>query len=182
MSPAKSNLFRFFSLTETPSSFLFFGRKRIAPLSRLRQQYRPVILLGDEAYLKKCIKGASAYKESLQSKGVLLIPLQDTQSLSFKRTSTLGESKGFDQSGSREEAEEAIREEQRWVVQPREPKDWLEVMDTQKRDSQALQYSETMYLQVQLDGTVRAQGPGQPNWKDLLTLPDRESFRSKVTG
>ena len=39
-----------------------------------------------------------------------------------------------------------------------------------------------MYVQIQLDGTVGAMGAGAQAWKELLKLPDRESFQSKVTG
>ena len=149
-------------------------------MSRLRQQYRPGILLGDEAYLKKCIKAASSRKKELQAKGILLIPVQDKKGLNFKRTEALGETKGFNSPGAK--SEDAIQGEQRWVVQPREIQEWMAWLEGQKEESQALRYSETAYVQVQLDGTVRSKGPGQPSWKDLLTLPDRETFRSKVTG
>ncbi|QDZ21244.1 protein LOW PSII ACCUMULATION 1 [Chloropicon primus] len=157
------------------------GANRVVPMSRLRAQYRPVILQGDEAFLKKCIKSASSLKKDLKSKGILLIPLQDSKGLSFKRTEGLGESKGFDAAGSKL-SPDGIEEEQRWVVQPRGTPEWFRWLEVQKEASQALQYSESAYVQVQLDGTVRSMGPGQPDWKELLSLPDKESFQSKVTG
>lgn len=158
------------------------GANRVVPLSRLRQQYRPVILFGDNAHLKKSIKSASLNKRDLQAKGILIIPLEEDKSgFSFKRTQSLSESKGFDASSSSAPASD-IEQEIRWVVQPRETREWQEWVEEQRQEAQSLRYAEAMYVQIQLDGTVRAVGLGQPNWKDFLRLPDREDFRSKVAG
>ena len=153
------------------------GANRVAPLSRLRQQYRPVILFGDESYLKKCIKAANMNKRDLQTKGVLLIPLLE-ETVAWRRGQTMAESRGFTSSSSLD----TIEREQRWIVQPRESEEWFAWINARKEAAQGLQYSESMYVQIQLDGTVGAMGAGAPAWKELLKLPDRESFQSKVTG
>mmetsp|Transcript_4069 Transcript_4069/g.7018 ORF Transcript_4069/g.7018 Transcript_4069/m.7018 type:complete len:162 (+) Transcript_4069:918-1403(+) len=153
------------------------GANRVAPLSRLRQQYRPVILFGDESYLKKCIKAANMNKRDLQTKGVLLIPLLE-ETVAWRRGQTMAESRGFTSSSSLD----TIEREQRWIVQPRESEEWVAWINARKEAAQGLQYSESMYVQIQLDGTVGAMGAGAPAWKELLKLPDRESFQSKVTG
>jgi hypothetical protein len=163
------------------------GAKRVVPLSRLRQQYRPLILLGDETFIKKCVKAANQNKRDLQAKGVLLVPLLEEE-YSWRRSksnanasSNNNAKKGFD-SSTTSSLSEAMEAEQRWVVQPRDREEWVTWLNAQKEDSDAIKYADNMYVQVQLDGTIKSMGPGTPEWKEILKQPDREEFKSKVVG
>lgn len=56
-------------------------------------------------------------------------------------------------------------------------REWLKALKTERKAS-----TDHLYVQVQLDGSVRTSGEGAPSWERLLNdLPTLDSLRTRVT-
>lgn len=164
------------------------GRGKEIPLSRFRSKNRPVVLAGNESYLKKATNAASTYQTQLMERGVFLVPvLLDGTS----RTKSTGRrSSGFGDASKSSGGEgaspstsaPALGQARKWKVQPVDEDEWQSWLEEQLSLSGAVE-GENVYVQVQLDGSVRASGSGIPPWKKFVDdLPMVQDVRSKFQG
>lgn len=164
------------------------GQGKEIPLSRFRSKNRPVILAGNESYLKKAANAASAYQTQLMERGVFLVPVLLEGS---SRTKSTGRRpSGFGDASKSSGAEgaspstsaPALGQARKWKVQPVDEDEWQSWLEEQLSLSGAAE-GENVYVQVQLDGSVRASGSGIPPWKKFVDdLPMVQDVRSKFQG
>mmetsp|Transcript_1772 Transcript_1772/g.6689 ORF Transcript_1772/g.6689 Transcript_1772/m.6689 type:complete len:418 (-) Transcript_1772:29-1282(-) len=164
------------------------GRGKEIPLSRFRSKNRPVILAGNESYLKKATNAASTYQTQLMERGVFLVPVlldgtSRTKSIG-RRASGFGDASKFSgaEGASPSTSAPALGQASKWKVQPVDEDEWQSWLDEQLSLSGAVE-GENVYVQVQLDGSVRASGSGIPPWKKFVDdLPMVQDVRSKFQG
>lgn len=164
------------------------GPGKEIPLSRFRMKNRPVILAGNESYLKKAASAASTYQTQLMERGVFLVPVLLHSASRPKgiarRPSGFGDaSKSTGAEGSAPgTSAPALGEARKWKVQPIDEDEWQAWLEEQLSFSGTGQ-GENVYVQIQLDGSVRASGSGIPPWKKFVDdLPMLQDVRSKFQG
>ena len=75
---------------------------------------------------------------------------------------------------------EITQGEKRFELEPYNVEEWREWLDTLKKERKA--GTDHLYVQVQLDGSVRSSGEGAPSWERLLNdLPVLDSLRTRIT-
>lgn len=94
------------------------------------------------------------------------------------------ESKGF---GKAEPPKPAITKPEqlpvagkKFELEPYDLEEWRAWLENLKKERKA--GTDHLYVQVQLDGSVRTSGEGAPSWERLLNdLPTMDSLRTRVT-
>lgn len=186
---------------------VIMGGNRKVPLAAFRGSARPVILTGSRGQVTRALSAAEPYKKELRARGVSVIPvvlsdddpgealrrlkaeLQETGVVSAVGSSgprSVGKAQGFavdpnnaiattsQQSGDRKDA--------RWQLEAADEDEWRGWMQQQARTAGVVSPGENFYVQVQLDGTVRASGVGNPPWRKFLDdLPELDDVRTKLT-
>lgn len=175
------------------------GGERVIPLAAFRGTTRPVILAGSRGQLSRALAGAEPYREALRERGVSIIPIQlsaedaDERLRKLKAEFSGGEgepaSKGFGVADSKAKDSKAkpaaaaaglSSKDRKWQLKAAEEGEWAAWLKEQRRA--AGMDSEAVYVQVQLDGSVRSSGPGAPSWQQLVDdLPELGSVRTKLT-
>lgn len=68
----------------------------------------------------------------------------------------------------------------KFELEPYDLEEWREWLLTLKNERKAS--TDHLYVQVQLDGSVRSSGEGAPSWERLLNdLPTLDSLRTRIT-
>ncbi|KAK9822136.1 hypothetical protein WJX74_010310 [Apatococcus lobatus] len=149
------------------------------------------------------MRAAEPFKPQLRQRGISLITLQtdeldsNSQLDALKRefgrrdrapskdsgVAAVG-SKGFGAPAiSKDEALKATAsksETDRWQLAVHDKQEWMQWLAQQRREAAA--EGDTVYVQVQLDGTVRASGGGAPPWQRFVNdLPEVDSLQTRLT-
>lgn len=181
------------------------GPARSLPLIRFRGVVRPVIVAGDRSYVERAIKAAEPYQSALRARGVSVVPVVYLDDPNAKLKALKKElqqrpsgSKGFGRGGEAGGADggddgpvegagignsESLTEDDRkWRLEPAAVGEWEQWIEDQKEFSGLERAKRNVWVQVQLDGTVRSSDLGSPPWARLAAeLPPLDSFRTKVT-
>ncbi|KAI7840112.1 hypothetical protein COHA_006153 [Chlorella ohadii] len=175
---------------------------RVIPLAAFRGTTRPVILAGSRGQLNRTLAGAEPYREALRERGVSIVPIQlsaedadeKLRRLKAEFGSSGGDaaggsgSKGFGGSGggyakpaaAPKAASGLSSKDRKWQLKAANEEEWMQWLQQQK--AAAGISADAVYVQVQLDGTVRTSGVGGPSWQQLVDdLPELSSVRTKFT-
>lgn len=176
---------------------------KIVPLASLRGTIRPVILTGSKGHVTKAIREAERYKQDLRARGVSLIPvilsdddpeerlrrlkqeiLEESSNIeaplaSSKRKQSA--SQGFGGGKSTLSSSESTTTDRKWQLEPYNTPEWEAWAKEQVKSSES-NSGLNFYVQVQLDGSVRASGAGSPPWGAFIDdLPKLDDVRTKLT-
>ncbi|CAG9463674.1 unnamed protein product [Pedinophyceae sp. YPF-701] len=160
---------------------------RTVALSRLRGNSRPVVLAGSRADVLRATRGAQKYKQALQDRGIVLVPVifgsEDDPSTRLEALRSdfekeAKESKGFDK-----EAPGAKGKGGRWEVKPVDLPRWSKWIKQQMDEAKIASKGDMVFVQVQLTGEVRSSGVGSPKWDRFVTdLPLKDSREAQIQG
>ncbi|KAJ9527361.1 hypothetical protein QJQ45_025630 [Haematococcus lacustris] len=189
---------------------LDLGSGRQLPLIRFRGLVRPVILSGTRTFVESAIEASRPYYQDLRERGVCVVPVildevdQARRSSAadpeariralkeqLQREKEAGSAKGFGQAkpGPATQEEEEAQEQvglgeaaKKWRLKAFDVIEWREWMEAQRAFVNMPADSTNVYVQVQLDGTVRTSGRGRPNWEKLVAdLPPLDDVRTRFT-
>lgn len=167
------------ALAQLPVATGARGAARATTLGALRGNYRPVVLVASPGVLRSAVKEAARLKQDLQGRGVLLVPLDETEvsplELPVLRRST----------GKTVVQEDALADaEPRWRLPPLGEAAWADWAAKQRAAATPpLAEGAPFHVVVALDGTVYRSGPGMPKWTDLAAeFQPVDSTVSKITG
>jgi len=74
------------------------------------------------------------------------------------------------------------KEDRRWQLNPADIEEWSEWVSEQTKSAGITSPGDNYYVQVQMDGSVRASGAGIPPWKKFLDdIPPLDDVRTKFT-
>lgn len=74
------------------------------------------------------------------------------------------------------------KEDRRWQLKPSNLEEWSEWVAEQTKSAGITSPGDNYYVQVQMDGSVRASGAGIPPWKKFLDdIPPLDDVRTKFT-
>lgn len=174
---------------------------RVIPLAAFRGTTRPVILAGSRGQLNRALAGAEPFREALRERGVSVVPIQLSAEDADEKLRRLkaefgsgsgdaaaaGGSKGFGGSGGEAKPAAAPKaaaglssKDRKWQLKAANEEEWMQWLQQQK--AAAGISADAVYVQVQLDGTVRTSGVGGPSWQQLVDdLPELSSVRTKLT-
>ncbi|KAK9867288.1 hypothetical protein WJX84_000351 [Apatococcus fuscideae] len=166
---------------------------RVLPVAAFRGTTRPVLIVGTKGHIQRAIRAAEPFKYELRQRGVSLITLQTDELDSNSKLDALKKefgrskpSKGFGQQAPAAGKEEVPKakaskgETDRWQLEVAGKEEWLQWLAQQRREAAA--EGDTVYVQVQLDGTVRSSGGGAPPWQRLVNdLPEVNSLQTRLT-
>ncbi|PRW20574.1 LOW PSII ACCUMULATION chloroplastic [Chlorella sorokiniana] len=173
---------------------------RVIPLAAFRGTTRPVILAGSRGQLNRALAGAEPFREALRERGVSIVPIQlsaedadeklrrlKAEFGSSDAAASSGSSKGFGGSGGEAKPAAAPKaaaglssKDRKWQLKAANEEEWVQWLEQQK--AAAGISADAVYVQVQLDGTVRTSGVGGPSWQQLVDdLPELSSVRTKLT-
>lgn len=180
------------------------GGDRVLPLAAFRNTTRPVILAGSRGQLARALAGAEPYQKALRARGVSVVTVQLSAEDAGEKLRQLkaelaaggsGSGDGTSSSGSRgfgaPEAKAAgapkagaagglTPKDRKWQLKAAEEGEWVAWLEAQKATAGIT--ADALYVQVQLDGSVRSSGVGAPSWAQLVDdLPRLDSVRSKLT-
>ena len=140
------------------------GAARATTLGALRGNYRPVVLVASPGVLRTAVRAASELKRDLQARGVLLVPLDESEVVPLELP-VLRRSTG--KTVVQEDA--AVDAEPRWRLPPLGEAAWCEWAAAQRAAATPpLEKGVAFHVVVALDGTVYRSGPGMPKWCVLL--------------
>lgn len=167
-------------------------------LQSLRLTARPVVIYGSQGQVSRSVRAAEPYKEELMARGVCLVPVvtetmaedeldeADRKLAALRREFGAGKSEesnavGFAREEPRKEGgAPGKKRADRWKVEARDPQEWVRWLRSQP-EAVGLQQDDTVWLQVQLDGSIRKSGKGVPTWdKFVADLPEKDSLRTRL--
>ena len=172
---------------------------RVVPLTKFRGSARPVLVSGPPGALARALKEAEPYRADLAARGVRVVPVETGAAdpdgaLRALKAELRGErpvaegsggsgrpAKGFGAPASTASASSAASPAERnWTLAPAAPGEWRAWLD--ETAAEAGIGGASFYVQVQLDGRVRASGVGAPPWAALARdLPPLDSLQTKLT-
>jgi len=168
--------------------------KRVVPISRLRLKTRPIILAGSSQFVKACEKQADLYRTDLLERGVILVPLvYDNPRSKAKSYKGFAAEVASDEDAGGEVGDgdglvnapalaAKLRDDSRWRIEPVGKAQW-QAWIKQQLAMADLEEGEDVFVQVQLNGSVRSSGKGMPDWEKLRKdLPPVDDARSKAFG
>eukprot|EP00892_Ulva_mutabilis_P000886 jgi/Ulvmu1/10799/UM069_0034.1 len=173
------------------------GKGRVLPLSRLRGAVRPLVVAGSKGYVGKVLRDAKRFKADLRERGVSLVPVvmsdADPESEiaalkrdpAFRRAGKDG-GKGFSGAAPAEAASaggaavSVTEADRKWELKAHDVKEWAAWLEA-AMDEKSLS-ERNIYIQVQLDGSVRASGNGVPPFPRFIgDIPTLDSIRTGFT-
>lgn len=185
------------------------GGKTI-PLASLRGTCRPVVIMGNKGHLSKALATAQRYRKDFVQRGICIVqvPLNnddpeerlrqlkaelasDNQSGSTDRQNELR--KGFGSLPTAKEVEviekgeksEKTSSTKQIVFEAANLQEWIRWIEEQSQASKNKSpgsAGSNYYVQIQLDGTVRASGVGMPPWVQFMDdIPELDSVRTKLS-
>jgi hypothetical protein len=183
---------------------------RVVPLAKFRGAARPVLVSGPPSALARALKDAERLRPALEARGVRIVAVETAAAdpegalRALKRELRGGggggggegadeggpaRPKGF--AGGRGEAGASPtgagaaattkkKKNEKWELAPAAPAEWRAWLDgTAKAAGIA---GATFYVQVQMDGRVRASGAGPPPWDRLVAdLAPLDSLQTRLT-
>eukprot|EP00775_Hariotina_reticulata_P014332 gene14332-58_t len=183
------------------------GPGRLLPLIRFRGAVRPVIVAGDRSYVERCIREGEGRMMELRTRGVSVIPViytsrEDPEEKLRALKKSLqqqegGGARGFATSSSSSRVQQAdvdvagsgignseslTEQDRKWRLEPAAVGEWEGWVESQKEFAGLERDRRNVWVQVQLDGTVRSSGTGTPPWdRFVLDLPELDSVRTQMT-
>ncbi|KIY97927.1 hypothetical protein MNEG_10037 [Monoraphidium neglectum] len=180
------------------------GPERALPLIRFRGVVRPVIVAGDRSFVERSVKAAEPYQATLRARGVSVVPVVYTDDPNAKLKALKKELqqkssnvKGFGKGGGGGDegaagelpegagignSESLTEEDRKWRLEPGAVAEWEQWIEEQKEFAGMERVKRNVWVQIQLDGTVRASDVGTPPWARIVAdLPPLDSFKTKVT-
>ncbi len=183
---------------------------RLLPLIRFRGAVRPVIVAGDRSFVDRAVKAAEEQKAALRERGVSIVPVvygsesdpeEKLRALKreWGRETAEQPRKGFGAgssgaassgpvAGAEAEPQAAAaaspitEQDKRWQLEAAELQEWEEWIEAQKEFAGMVKDRRNCWVQVQLDGTVRASGVGQVPWGRLVNdLPLMGSLQTTTS-
>lgn len=99
----------------------------------------------------------------------------------FIRSGKASDSKGFEGSPKPiQQAKKVSNEDRKWQLEAHDTPEWSEWLNEQKK--QANVKGDHVFVQIQLDGTVRSSGLGSPPWEKFLDdLAPLDDIRTRFT-
>jgi len=155
------------------------GAARATTLGALRGNYRPVVIVASSGVLRNAVRSAGDYKREMQSRGLLLVPLDESEVASLELP-VLKRSTGK----TVVQEDVPIDAEPRWRLPPLGQQPWCDWAAAQRAAATPpLDKGAPFYVVVALDGTVYRSGPGMPKWSELANeFQPVDSTVTKITG
>jgi len=169
---------------------------RPLPLSRLRGNRRAVIVAGSRGYVKGALGAAAPFRAALEENAVSVVAvvleggkvLPPSKATSSSGGAPVPDAQGFGKAKGpppAERAPEAAPEPalapSRFQLEPALPEAWEAWVSEQMQEAGGDE-GRGLFVQLQLDGTVRSSGLGTPDWDDLAQLTAKTSVVAKITG
>ena len=173
---------------------------RPVPLSRLRGNRRAVIVAGSRGYVKGALGAAAPYRSALEENAISVVAvvldggkvLPPSKATSSSGGAIMPDAQGFGKAKvtpSAERGPEVAPEPalagtsapSRFQLEPAVPEAW-EAWAAEQMQEAGGNEGRGLYVQLQLDGTVRSSGLGTPDWDDLAQLTAKKSVVAKITG
>lgn len=176
---------------------------RVVPLAKFRGTARPVLVSGPPGALARALKDAERLRPALEARGIRIVPVETDAAdpegaLRALKRELRGEDGGEDgparprgfapaaggadapPSSSSPSSSSDKKKKEKWELAPAAPAEWRAWLDgTAKAAGIA---GSTFYVQVQMDGRVRASGAGPPPWDRLVAdLAPLDSIQTKLT-
>ncbi|KAI7843980.1 hypothetical protein COHA_002518 [Chlorella ohadii] len=154
---------------------LELANKKVLRLAQLRGFARVVLIAGTPAQVAAALAAAEPYKQQLQERGVLVVPLP------FMAAS--GSSSAEEEAAAATALAPPGAEDLRWRATPIRLGDWQAWF--QKQAAMAGKgLADGLYVSLRLDGRVRGSGLGSPPWAALaVQLPPTEGvFKGFLDG
>lgn len=169
------------------------GADRVVPVAKFRGSTRPVLIAGNKGQISKTLQDAKPFIQELRQRGISVIPLESgsadfTQSLKslkqeFKsdKSSKAKDSKGFGAAPKPvQQVKQVSKEDKKWQLEAYETDEWLAWLNEQKQTANVK--GDHVFVQIQLDGTVRSSGLGSPPWEKFLSdLAPLDDLRTRFT-
>ncbi|DBB16251.1 TPA: hypothetical protein ACH3X3_014572 [Trebouxia sp. C0006] len=165
------------------------GSDRVVPVAKFRGSTRPVLIAGSKGQISRTLQAAKPFISELRLRGVSVIPLESdaadfTQTLkSLKqefKSSKAADSKGFGAPKPVQQVKQVSNEDKKWQLEAYETAEWLEWLEQQKKTANVK--GDHVFVQIQLDGTVRSSGIGSPPWEKFLSdLAPLDDLRTRFT-
>ncbi len=96
------------------------------------------------------------------------------------RSSKAADSKGFGAPKPVQQVKQVSNEDKKWQLEAYETAEWLEWLEQQKKTANVK--GDHVFVQIQLDGTVRSSGLGSPPWEKFLSdLAPLDDLRTRFT-
>lgn len=96
------------------------------------------------------------------------------------RSGQATDSKGFGTPKPIQQAKQVSKEDRKWQLEAYDTAEWFEWLGEQKK--QAGVKGDHVFVQIQLDGTVRSSGLGSPPWEKFLDdLAPLDDIRTRFT-
>ena len=96
------------------------------------------------------------------------------------RSGNSSSNKGFAAPKPVQKAKQVSNQDKRWQLDAHEPAEWLEGGENQKKTANVK--GDNVFVQIQLDGTVRSSGLGLPPWDRFMgDLAPLDDIRTKFT-
>lgn len=110
----------------------------------------------------------------------ILPSLSDRSLVCFCRSSKPTDSKGFGAPKAVQQAKQVSNEDKKWQLEAYETAEWLEWLEEQKKTANVK--GDHVFVQIQLDGTVRSSGLGSPPWEKFVSdLAPLDDLRTRFT-
>ena len=98
----------------------------------------------------------------------------------FCRSSKPTDSKGFGAPKPVQQVKQVSNEDKKWQLEAYETAEWIEWLEEQKKTANVK--GDQVFVQIQLDGTVRSSGLGSPPWEKFLSdLAPLDDLRTRFT-
>lgn len=180
---------------------LSLGPGRVLPIAAFRGTARLVILAGSKGQVARAVAAAEPFKGELRTRGVSLVPvvlnMEDLDEKLRRLKAELATDGDAEGSGAAAAAASSAPQgfatgakaggtgsestDGRWQLAPHALPEWESWVAQQKKVA-GVGPNDSVYVQVQLDGSVRASGVGIPPWRQFLDdLPEMDSVRTKLT-
>jgi len=167
---------------------------RTVTVQTLRGIARPIVIAGTRGWVQRTLKSAEPYRNAIKDRGIELIPVvlnggedpdDRIRALKAELAAESKEAKGFSKAARNAPAapdgggkyEVTVGKKKIEAVNTQDWENWLNAICKEA----GLSAMSNVYVQVQLDGSVRASGAGSPPWDKLMAdIPTMDSIRSKL--
>ena len=79
-----------------------------------------------------------------------------------------------------QQAKQVSNQDKKWQLEAHDSSEWLDWVEVQKKTANVK--GDNVFVQIQLDGTVRSSGLGQPPWDRFMgDLAPLDDIRTKFT-
>ncbi|KAK9909916.1 hypothetical protein WJX75_009447 [Coccomyxa subellipsoidea] len=172
------------------------GADREVPLASFRGAARPVLLAGSSGYISRALKASELHRTELRLRGISVIPLvlsskdpsEKLRALKAEFRKEAGDKgKGFGRAepaapaSSSGQQKVVLKQDKKWELRPAATREW-EAWTQEQRKAAGIKEDDDLYVQIQLDGSVRRSGLGIPPWDRWLDdIPELDSLQTRLT-